>query len=94
MIGGWEWIILIVVVVFLLGGAKKIPDLARSLGRAMGEFQKGKKEIEREIRAEERAAKDPSERQRLENAARELGIDPAGKSDAELKKAIADVASK
>lgn len=34
-------IILILVIVVLLFGSKKIPDLARSLGKAKGEFKKG-----------------------------------------------------
>ena len=34
-------IILILVIVVLLFGSKKIPDLARSLGKAKGEFNKG-----------------------------------------------------
>ena len=37
-------VILILVVVVLLFGAKKLPELARSLGRSMGEFKKGKEE--------------------------------------------------
>ena len=44
-----DWIILIVVVLLVLGGAKKIPDVAKAMGRAMGEFRKGKMEVEREI---------------------------------------------
>ncbi|MDG7012221.1 MAG: twin-arginine translocase TatA/TatE family subunit [Nitrososphaerota archaeon] len=44
-----DWAILAVVVVVLFGGAKKIPELARSMGKAMGEFRKGQVEIEREV---------------------------------------------
>jgi sec-independent protein translocase protein TatA len=44
-----DWIILIVVVLLVLGGAKKIPEVAKAMGRAMGEFRKGKMEVEREI---------------------------------------------
>ena len=49
-IGGSEWIWLIFLAVLLLFGPTKLPELARGLGKAMGEFQKGKAEIEREIR--------------------------------------------
>ncbi|MCL4325541.1 MAG: twin-arginine translocase TatA/TatE family subunit [Candidatus Thermoplasmatota archaeon] len=45
-----DWIILIVVALLLFGGAKKIPEFAKSLGRAMGEFKKGQKEIEDELK--------------------------------------------
>lgn len=37
-------IILILLVILLLFGAKKLPELARSLGRSMQEFKKGQKE--------------------------------------------------
>jgi len=42
-------VLLIVVVVILLFGANKIPKLARSTGQAMGEFQKGRQQIEEEL---------------------------------------------
>jgi len=41
-------IILIVVVILLLFGAKRIPELARALGKAKKEFQKAKDEVESE----------------------------------------------
>jgi sec-independent protein translocase protein TatA len=37
-------IILIVVVILLLFGAKRIPEIARSLGKSLGEFKKGQQE--------------------------------------------------
>jgi len=37
---GWEWLIILAVVV-LLFGARKLPDLARSLGASAKEFRKG-----------------------------------------------------
>ena len=43
--GLWQVIIVIAIILFLFG-AKKIPDLARSLGKAKGEFKKGLKEGE------------------------------------------------
>lgn len=39
-IGGGEWIWILVIVI-LLFGAKKLPDLARSLGASAKEFRKG-----------------------------------------------------
>lgn len=44
-----EWLILIGVIVVLFGGASRIPQLARSMGRAIGEFKKGQAEIDKEI---------------------------------------------
>lgn len=46
--GGPEWFI-IFVVILLLFGAKKIPELARGLGKSMGEFKKAREEFEHEI---------------------------------------------
>ena len=48
MPGGWEWIIIVLVVV-LLFGAKKIPELAKGLGRGIREFKDATKEIKEEI---------------------------------------------
>ncbi len=37
-------IILIIFIILLLFGAKKLPELSRSLGKSLGEFRKGQKE--------------------------------------------------
>ena len=41
---GTPEIVLIVFIVLLLFGAKKLPELSRSLGKSLGEFKKGQKE--------------------------------------------------
>lgn len=46
--GGSEWI-LILLAVLLLFGAKKIPELARGLGKGIREFKDASREIKREI---------------------------------------------
>ncbi|MBO9701607.1 MAG: twin-arginine translocase TatA/TatE family subunit [Sporocytophaga sp.] len=46
--GGWE-VFLILTVVILLFGAKKIPELARGVGRGIREFKDATKEIKNEI---------------------------------------------
>ena len=43
--GPWQ-IVLLLVVIVLVFGSKKLPELARALGKAKGEFQKGTKEGE------------------------------------------------
>lgn len=48
MPGGWEWI-LIVLLVLVFFGAKKIPELARGLGKGIREFKDATKEIKRDI---------------------------------------------
>jgi sec-independent protein translocase protein TatA len=43
-------IILIILVILLLFGAKKIPELAQGLGKGMKEFKKAVKDVEEEIK--------------------------------------------
>lgn len=50
-----DWLIILVVAGVLFWGSSKIPQLAHSLGRATGEFKKGRLEVEKEI-AESQAA--------------------------------------
>ena len=59
--GGWE-VILILAVVLILFGAKKLPELARGLGQGIKEFKKASNEVTSEL---QRAAdvNDHSERQ-------------------------------
>ncbi|USZ68688.1 twin-arginine translocase TatA/TatE family subunit [Halorussus salilacus] len=46
--GGMEMMVILLIAV-LLFGANKIPKLARSTGEAMGEFKKGRQEVEQEL---------------------------------------------
>lgn len=46
-------IILIVLVILLLFGAKKIPELAQGLGKGMREFKKAVKDVEEEVKKTE-----------------------------------------
>lgn len=45
--GIWQ-VVIVVMLIAVLFGAKKIPELARSLGKAKGEFKKGLAEGEKE----------------------------------------------
>ncbi|ELZ72384.1 twin-arginine translocase TatA/TatE family subunit [Haloferax sp. Atlit-10N] len=47
--GGPELLIVLLIIV-LLFGANKLPQLARSSGQAMGEFRRGREEIEDELK--------------------------------------------
>lgn len=48
MPGGWEWIIVIIFVLVFFG-ARKIPELARGLGKGIREFKDATKEIKKDI---------------------------------------------
>ena len=45
---GWEWIVILLVVLLLFGG-KKIPELMRGLGKGVHSFRKGMQEARDEI---------------------------------------------
>ncbi len=45
-----EWIFILVVVLLFFGG-KRIPELARSLGKGITEFKRGIKEVDAEIKS-------------------------------------------
>lgn len=49
-IQGQEWIWIIVIAIIFIFGAKKIPELARTMGKAKGEYEKGKIEGEKELK--------------------------------------------
>ena len=52
-------IILIVLVFLLLFGAKRIPDLMKSMGKGVKSFKEGMKDVEKEINAPDETAKEP-----------------------------------
>jgi sec-independent protein translocase protein TatA len=59
MLGGWEWIV-IVAAVFLLFGASRLPQLAKSLGQSRKAFKEGMRDAEEEYEAEQAQKKIPS----------------------------------
>ena len=61
--GGMELLVLLLLVVFLFG-ASKLPKLARSTGRASGEFKRGRKEMQEEL--ESMSASDDGDRSQEE----------------------------
>ena len=48
-VGGWE-IIVIALLVLLLFGGKKIPELMRGLGKGVKSFKQGMKEVEDDVK--------------------------------------------
>jgi sec-independent protein translocase protein TatA len=101
-IGGSEWAIIILVVLVLIFGTKRLPQVSRTLGKAMGEYEKARQQFRLEVQdATEQTRRDigfskipritgpvATEREKLEMIATSLGIDHAGKSDEELRSLI------
>jgi sec-independent protein translocase protein TatA len=60
-IGGPE-LLLILVVIFLFFGAKKIPDIAKGLGQGIREFRKAARDIQEEVNKEVKQTDDKPEK--------------------------------
>ena len=71
---GFMEILLILVVVLLLFGAKRIPEIAQSMGKGIREFKKSVSEVDRAVREPERDARldrGDYNSDRIQNPARE-----------------------
>jgi len=80
LLSGWEWIIiLLAVVVILIWGPAKIPELAKGLGRAKGEFEKAASDYSRATPEPEKKT-DVSSDNMLIAIAKGLGINTEGKT--------------
>lgn len=90
IVNGTEWIVIIVVIGIVIFGAKKVPDIARSFGRATTEYEKAKIEAKNELRRIRNlpAGGIQDDREKLEAVADTLGIDYSDKNNFELKAAI------
>lgn len=103
MLGGPE-VVIIIAIGLMLFGPKKLPEMARSIGRAVGEYQKAVKEFESEVNSASKDVLDegsaPGSRSKvvsrkkvgpspqLLKIAKNLGIDTEGMSESQLLAAI------
>ena len=90
---GTEWIIIIFIGLVLLFGTNRFPDVAKKIGRLVGEYSNAKTQIENEMKGATNQNLQVSgpvkdERKKLEMVANQLGIDYENKTDIELKKII------
>jgi sec-independent protein translocase protein TatA len=83
---GMEWLLIVVVIVVVFFGVRKIPELARSFGKATTEFEKAKIEAKKEL--QQLKSQGNVGREKLEAIADSLGIDYTNKNDDELRAAI------
>lgn len=90
---GSEWIIIIFVAIVLILGTNQLPGAARKFGKAMGEYNKAKNEMENQMKGISNynlQINGPvqNERQKLEIISKSLGINPVGKTDEDLRRMI------
>jgi sec-independent protein translocase protein TatA len=91
---GSEWFIIAFVAIVLFLGSKRLPELSRKIGKAVGEYNKTKNMVQNEIQNATTGyninVQGPvqTERQKLEMTAKSLGIDFLNKSDEELRNII------
>jgi len=85
-----QWIVIgVIVIVIFLWGPQKIPELARGLGRAKGEFDKASKEFQASASiASSTPATPKSADQILLETARQLGIVTEGKTREQISAEI------
>ena len=91
-IGPWQ-IAIIVMVVLLLFGGKKIPELMRGIGKGISEFNAARNSLESELkegmREKERAERaERAERERRQVEEKEAGDDEAMHFDADYVRAL------
>ena len=86
MLGGWE-IILILAVVLILFGAKKLPELAKGLGSGIKEFKKATREVTDEISSSMDDTPPPPAPKRLPPTAPSTGAQPQVESQPTVSQA-------
>ena len=77
---GMPEMVMIFIIILLLFGAKKLPELARGIGKGMGEFKKARDEFEREITTAVKQAE--TEASTKEPVSKDIAKDPASKEPA------------
>ena len=90
---GSEWIMIIFIALILLLGTNRFPDVAKKIGRLVGEYHNAKNQIQTEMKDVTKENLEVSgpvkdERKKLEIMANHFGVDGKSKTDDELKKII------
>ena len=90
---GTEWIIIIFIGLILLFGTNRFPDVAKKIGKLVGEYSNAKNQIENEMKNSTNQNLQVSgpvkyEMKKLEMIATQLEINYENKTDDELRKII------
>ena len=90
---GSEWLIIIFIAIILLLGTNRFPEMAKKIGKVVGEYNNAKNQIQNEMKDVTKENFEISgpvkdERKKLEMMASHFGVDCKSKTDDELKKII------
>ena len=90
---GSEWIMIVFVALILLLGTNRFPEIAKKIGKVVGEYNNAKNQIQNEMKGVTKENFEISgpvkdERKKLEIMASHFGVDCESKTDDELKKII------
>ena len=90
---GSEWIIIIFVALIVLLGTNRLPEVAKKLGKVVGEYSKAKNDIQKQFKDFsdsnlEITGPVKDEREKLEVIAKSFGVNSVGKTTDELKEII------
>ena len=81
-VAGNEWIFILIAVAVVIFGAKKIPEIAKSIGKATSEYERARIDAARELKDFKGHR---VEREKLNEIAKTLGVEAENKNDDELR---------
>ncbi|GFN39473.1 MAG: translocase, partial [Marine Group I thaumarchaeote] len=87
---GSEWIIILLAALVILLGTNQLPDVAKKLGKIVGEYKRTRREVESQFKdytTQNLSVTGPvqNERQKLEVIAKSLDLDFSNKTNDELR---------
>ena len=91
---GNDWIMIAIVVLVLLLGTKRLPDMTRKIAKVMAQYDKTKNMVQEEIQKAKGeinvniSGPVMSERQKLEALAKSLGVNTENKTDDDLRNIV------
>jgi len=88
---GTTELLVVLFIILLLFGGKKLPELARSMGSAVREYSKA---ATSEAKEEKKPRSEDEERAAILEAARKMGIETEGKSITEIAQELVEAAQK
>jgi sec-independent protein translocase protein TatA len=92
-LGPWEIGLILVIIVILFGG-KKLPELARSIGKSVREYRKSTEESLDEEQTESKDEVTEQEKKTILETAKKLKIDVEGRSVKEISEEILEKVNK